>query len=116
MSVLLVIKYMLSTPTETLLNYLKEMGYRNIREVPWHWFCGINDMMFTYWVFCHLDNDMYGAWYQYRYCFPKELWLGNVEHELAKWDGEDDIGWPWIKKKGLRYDEVNPNYDSIFKK
>ena len=91
---------------DELIEYLKEGGYSNFRDVPGIGLCCLSRFAFTVGVIIRPNRDFY----EYRYCFQH---LSDALVALNEWDGESDIPGPWIKKKGMGFDDANPNNPSI---
>jgi hypothetical protein len=82
---------------------LEKLGYFNLVYIKGLGWCGITKMLFTY-ALCVSLNE-FG--YMCRYCFEHEI---DAVGSLNAWDGQDDAPGPWIKRKGLGEDLVNPNF------
>lgn len=84
-----------------LKRVLTENMYTRLREIPGQGVCGLQQMLFTVGLFCHLDP----VGYQYRYCYPTLL---EAVAALEDWNGEGHPPGPWIKRKGKGGDIPNP--------
>ncbi len=87
----------------------KEAGFTAIRELDNGIKLGLMEMTFTFAICYDVKLGLLDKPYKYRYCYDKS----NAEacfHEFAFWNGEGDPSGNWIKKKGVGYDETNPNY------
>lgn len=82
---------------------IAENGYYNIRVIEGKGVCGINRFMFTYGLVVNLDATGYSD----RYCYHTE---GEATEALSAWDGTGHPPGNWIKHKGYKVDETNPNY------
>lgn len=80
---------------EELIEWLKEQGYYNIREIPGQGLCGIREFIFTIGLCINLTYWDYGG----RYCYPKSNLLEPLV-AVESWDGEGDPPGDWIKYKG----------------
>ena len=86
--------------TTLLINFLKDQGYYNLREVPGRGICGLHRFIFTVGLIYGLDK--YG--YKGRWCYA-----GNLEARkaLEEWDGVGDPPGAWIKYKGIGGERSN---------
>lgn len=80
---------------------LRENRYFQLREIEGQGVCGLQQMLFTVGLFCHLDR----TGYKYRYCYPTLL---DANAAIQEWDGEGHPPGPWIKRKGQGGDMPNP--------
>jgi len=85
---------------------LEEQGYTNLREIPGHGLCGIQRMLFTYALYCHIDSSGFGP---YRFCYPQFF---DALDAIEQWDGKDLPPGKWIKCKGVFGDFRNPELPS----
>ena len=92
---------------EELIEWLKQEGYYNIREIPGQGLCGLREFIFTIGLCVKLDYYDYGG----RYCYPKDIILESVV-AIESWDGNDDPIGGWVKYKGKGGERRNPNKDN----
>jgi hypothetical protein len=78
---------------EQLKAEMTEHGYTDLVELHNGELAGVLKFMFTYGVMVGL----YPLGYRTRYCFEH---YEDALSALQAWDGVDDPGGPWIKRKG----------------
>jgi len=89
---------------EELIEWLKQEGYYNIKEIPEQGLCGLREFIFTIGLCTNLTHWDYGG----RYCYPKDVILESVV-AIETWDGKKDPAGSWIKYKGKGGERHNLN-------
>lgn len=82
---------------------IEELGYAWPRQLPDGRWVAIMPMLYTWGLFVNIDP----VGYSYRYCFEH---AHDAVESLRTWNGEGDAPGPWIKRKGLGRDLLNPNW------
>lgn len=83
---------------------LQELGYAFPRQLPDGRWIAIQVMLYTTGLFVGLDP----VGYAYRYCYES---FGEAVLDAAlRWNGDGDPPGPWIKRKGLGGDLLNPRW------
>jgi hypothetical protein len=72
-----------------------------LRTLPNHDVVGVRRFMFTWGLLVGID----GSGYRLRYCYEHQR---DALNALMAWDGVGDPPGPWVKKKGLGVDQLNP--------
>lgn len=87
---------------EKLIEFLKERGYYNIREIPGRGICGLYNFIYTTGLLVGLDE----VGYKGRYCYRE---VPDAYYDIRFWDGIDDPKSCWIKYKGVDGERDNTN-------
>ena len=87
----------------------RDAGFTAIRELDSGIKLGLMEMAFTYALCYDVKLGLLDLPYKYRYCYDKRS-SEDCFKDFAFWNGEGDPSGNWIKKKGVGYDEANPNY------
>jgi len=82
--------------------YLREHGYLLPHEKNGVW-VAVYPFLFTTGIVTHLTKDGYST----RYCYEH---FEDACRSLIEWNGEGDPPGPWIKRKGIGGDYLNPNF------
>lgn len=86
-----------------LIKELEEEHYAHFRQVPNIGLCCLAPYLFTIAVIVNPTRESHA----YRYCFQH---FPEALTALLQWDGTGDLPGNWMKKKGIGYDDTNPNY------
>lgn len=81
---------------------LEMADYDRVRQIDQRLF-GVQKMAYTTGLFCELD----AVGYSHRYCYEH---YAEAFSALNAWDGEGHPPGPWIKRKGLGGDLLNPEW------
>lgn len=76
-----------------LQEFLKNEGYKFIREVPGHGLCGVLDMAYTWDLFCDMKKHGYYGRYTYKTMF-------EAANALKLWDGVGSPPGDWMHHHG----------------
>jgi len=86
-----------------LIKELEEWHYAHFRQVPNIGLCCLAPFLYTIAV---VVNPTRGS-HAHRYCFQH---FSEALTALLHWDGISELPGNWMKKKGLGFDDTNPNY------
>lgn len=76
-------------------------GYVAARQLPDGRWIALMSMLYTTGLFVNIDP----VGYSYRYCYEH---AGEAFADFIIWDGSNDPPGPWVKRKGLGHDLLNP--------
>lgn len=93
--------------TSSLMNFLSDQGYYNLRILSNGKIIGLQDQIYTTGIVVGLTKDTYEC----RYCYEQ---IQDAAAACATWEGVDHPSGPWIKLKGTYngklVDMLNPSF------